>query len=151
MLTRPIVYLESRSGRYLSWQRFGIDLVNAVYQSLLLFWLHIIVPSNSLTNDRGFPMGRISAALSLFVAIVIVVDVQRGIRSQHWNVFLVLCVVISVLIFFLLNLPYGSFSDIVPQMFSIPQVMVTMLSQWTILLLSVVAALTPEAILSFFI
>jgi phospholipid-transporting ATPase len=151
MMTRPIVYLEARSGRYLSWQRFGIDLVNAVYQSLLLFWLHIVVPSNWLANDRGFPIGRISGALSLFIGIVIVVDVQTAIRSQHWNVFLFLCVVISVLIFFLLNLPYGSFPDLVPQMYYVPQVMFTMISQYVILVLSVVAALAPEAILSFLV
>jgi phospholipid-transporting ATPase len=151
MLTRPVVYLEARSGRYLSLSRFGIDIVNAVYQSILLFWLHIIVPGNWLTNDRGFPDGRISAALSLFISIVIVVDVQTAIRSQHWNVFLVLCVVISVLIFFLINLPYGSFPDLVPQMYYVPQVQFTTISQWVILVLSVVAALAPEAIISFLV
>jgi phospholipid-transporting ATPase len=151
MMRRPIIYTESRSGHYLSWQRFGIDIVNAIYQSVLLFWLNIMVPSNCLIDDRGTPEGRISAALSLFTAIVIVVNVQTAIRSQHWNVFMFECVIVSVLLFFLFSLPYGSFPDLIPDMYFVPQVLFTVLSNWAIMLLSVVGALAPEAIISFLI
>jgi phospholipid-transporting ATPase len=151
MMTRPVTYVEAKGGKYLSWWHCLADVVNAVYQSLILFYLHIVMPQTWLVNDRGYPDGRISAGTSLFTAIVVVVDVQIAIRSQHWNVFLFLVVVISILVFALLNLPYGSFPDLVPQMYYVPQMMFTCISSYMVLLLSVVAALAPEAVISFMV
>jgi phospholipid-transporting ATPase len=151
MLGRPVIYVEAKGGRYLSWWHCLEDVANALYQSVILFYLHIVMPHTWLMNDRGYPDGRISAGTSLFTAIVVTVDIQIAIRSQHWNVFLFLVIVISILVFALLNLPYGGFPGLVPQMYYVPQMMFTCGSSYLMLLLSVVAALAPEPLISFMV
>ena len=126
-----------------------MEVINAIYQSFILFYFHIILPSKKILNERGFVDGQISSGVSLFVGIVITVNLQNVIRSQHWNVFLFLGVVVSILIFFLFNLPYGSFPSLVPQMYFVPQTLFTMMQSYFILLLSVITSLFPEAIISY--
>lgn len=149
MMKYPVVYSEARSGKYLSWWSFSGEVINAVYQSLILFYFNIMVPSNTILNQRGYTDGYATCGILLFIGIVITVDMQTIIRSQHWNVFLFLGVVVSILIFFLFNLPYGSFAGLVPQMYFVPQTIFTMYQSYLILLISVVASLAPEAILNY--
>jgi phospholipid-transporting ATPase len=149
MMKYPIVYREGRSGRYLDWPRFGADVINGIYQSIILFYFNVIMPSNKLLDRRGYIDGQIAAGMSLFISVVLVVDIQTVIRSQHWNVFLFLGVIVSILLFFLFNLPYGSFPELVPQMYFVPQTLFTVAQHYLMLLISVVASLVPEAVQSF--
>ena len=130
--------------------------------SILEFWAHrtarILLSkaafdlrnvSPSRAAKTGARTKRATCGILLFIGIVITVDLQTIIRSQHWNVFLFLGVVVSILIFFLFNLPYGSFAGLVPQMYFVPQTLFTMYQSYVILLISVVASLAPEAILNY--
>lgn len=149
MMKYPVIYRETRSGKYLSWWRFFIEIVNAIYQSYVLFYACYLLPANSIIDTKGTTDSQVTSGVSLFVGIVMVVDLQTIIRSHHWNVFLFLGVVVSILIFFLFNLPYGSFPSLVPQMYFVPQQLFTMLQPYISLLVSIVACLAPEAIFGF--
>ncbi|OHS95070.1 phospholipid-translocating P-type ATPase, flippase family protein [Tritrichomonas foetus] len=149
LMRHPVIYRETRSGKYLSWYRFALEVINGIYQSFILFYFNLMLPSNTIINSRGYTDGQVTSGVQLFVGIVIVVDMQTMIRSHHWNVFLFLGVVVSILIFFLFNLPYGSFASLVPQMYFVPQTLFTMYQPYLSLLISVIACLAPEAIFSY--
>lgn len=145
MMKYPIVYREARSGRYMRPLACMGEVLNGVYQSIVLFYVNIIVPSNSLLNSRGTTDGKVMCGVSLFISVVMTVNIQTMIRSEHWNVFMMLGVVISILMFFLLNLPYGSFPDLVPLMYFVPQTLFTMSIPILLVLISLIAALVPQA------
>lgn len=149
MMQYPAIYREARKGKYLTWNRFVLELVNGLYQSGVLFYFNYYLPSNSIINPRGYTDSQTTSGLQLFVGIVIVVNMQTMIRSHHWNVFLFLGVVVSILLFFLFGLPYGSFASLVPQMYFVPQTLFTMYMPYLCLLISIVACLAPEAILGY--
>lgn len=149
MMKYPIIYRETRKGKYLTWYRFLLEVINGIYQSFVLFYFNYLLPANTVINSRGYTDGQITSGVQLFVGIVIVVDMQTMIRSQHWNVFLFLGVVVSILIFFLFNLPYGSFASLVPQMYFVPQTLFTMYHPYICLFISVIASLAPEAIFTY--
>ena len=145
MMKYPIVYREARSGRYMRPSACIGEVLNGVYQSIVLFYVNIIVPSNCLLNSRGTTDGKVTCGVSLFISVVMVVNIQTMIRSEHWNVFVMLGVVISILMFFLLNLPYGSFPDLVPLMYFVPQTLFTMYNPFLLVFISLIAALVPQA------
>jgi len=145
MMKYPDIYREARSGKYINLWCFLKEGVNSVYQSLVLFYLNVYVPSQRSINSVGMTDCLSQSGVQLYIAIVLVVNMQTIIRSQHWNVFLFLGVVVSILIFFLINLPYGSFASLVPDMYFVPQTIFTTFQPYISLILSVIAALSPEA------
>ena len=149
LMRYPVIYRETRSGKYLSWYRFFLEVINGIYQSFVLFYFNFLLPSNTIINSRGYTDGKITSGVQLFVGIVMVVDIQAMIRSHHWNVFLFLGIIVSILLFFLFNLPYGSFASLVPQMYFVPQTLFTMYQPYLCLIVSVIASLAPEAIFSY--
>lgn len=149
MMRYPFIYREARKGKYLTWNRFVLEVLNGIYQSAVLFYFNVYLNSNSIINMQGYTDSQSASGFQLFVGIVIVVNMQTMIRSNHWNVFLFLGVVVSILLFFLFGLPYGSFASLVPQMYFVPQTLFTMYMPYLCLLISIVASLAPEAILGY--
>ena len=147
MMKYPLIYRDARSGRYISFWRFLGEFINATYQCLVLFFFNIYIPSKSAMNARGLVDSLNYNGVLLYIAIVLVVDCQTIIRSQHWNIFLFLGVIVSILIFFLINLPYGSFPTFVPSQYFVPQTIFTNYSSYILLIISVAICLAPEALI----
>lgn len=149
MMEYPIIYSESKSGRYISWSMFLKEALNAIYQSFVLFFFNIVLPTRAAMSSNGVVDNLVMNGVMLYTAIVLVVDCQTIIRSHHWNIFLLLGVVLSILLFFLINLPYGSFPSYVPDMYYVPQTIFTTLTPYFILVESVLISLFPEAIIKY--
>lgn len=149
MMKYPLIYRDARSGRYISMWRFFGEFWNALYQAAVLFFFNIWVPSRHPMSQRGLVDDLNFNGVLLYIAIVLVVDIQTIIRSQHWNVFLFLGVIVSILIFFLVNLPYGSFPTFVPLLYFVPQTIFTSYVSYVLLVISVSFALFPEALIKY--
>ncbi|EAY06606.1 phospholipid-translocating P-type ATPase, flippase family protein [Trichomonas vaginalis G3] len=149
MMKYPLIYRDARSGRFISMWRFVGELVNAIYQSMILFFFNMYVPSMKPLNGRGLVDDLNFNGVLLYISIILVVDIQAIIRSQHWNIFLFLGVIVSILIFFLVNLPYGSFPTFVPLMYFVPQTIFTSYISYVLLVISVSFSLFPEAMIKY--
>ena len=149
MMTYPYLYKEARAGRYLSLWRFGLEFISVTYQSVIVFLINIYFPSKVIINGLGRPDDLASSGFTLFVSIVIIANLQLVIRSHGWNVYMFLCVYMSIFVFFLFTLPYGSLSALMPSIYFVPQVVFTDLISYFQILISVLASLSPEAIFRF--
>ena len=144
MMTYPFIYRESKAGRYLSWWRFILEFLNAVYQSLLIFYFCCYLPSKTIASGKGYTDNFYSMGFIMFTCIMLTANFQLIVRSHHWNVFMCLSVVLSVLCFFLLLLPYGSFDSLLPDIFYVPQMMITEPFSYLTIFYTVFVSLVPE-------
>jgi len=149
MMTYPYIYKEARAGRYLSLWRFALEFTSVTYQSIILFLFNIYFPGGVILNSSGRTDGIGTAGFTLFVSVVMIANIQLALRSHSWNVYLFLSIYLSIFVFFLFTLPYGSLSYLIPSMYSIPQTVFTEYSSYAIIFLSVLASLAPEAIFRF--
>jgi len=149
MMIHPQLYIEARAGRYMSSWRITLEILNVILQSVLLFYLNYYLPGLVIQDDLGFGGSFKTAGLSLFISIVLVANIQSGIRSHHWNVYLFLGIYLSIFLFFLLILPYGSFNSYIPDMYHVPQNVFTSYLPYCNLTVSVISALLPESLFRF--
>jgi phospholipid-transporting ATPase len=146
MMTYPYLYKEARAGRYLSLWRFALEFISVTYQSVILFLFNIYFPSLSPIDADGTTEGVGTGGFTLFVAVVMCANIQAVIRKHGWTVFLFLAVYLSIFVFFLFTLPYGSLSKIAPSMYFVPQNVFTQPLAYLQIIISVIAGLAPEAI-----
>lgn len=146
MMSYPYLYKEARAGRYLSIWRFALEFVSAVYQSVVLFLFNMYFPAQILVDSYGDSTGYATAGFTLFVSVVMCCNIQVVLRTHGWTLILFLAVYLSIFVFFLFTLPYGSLSTFAPSMFFVPQTVFRQPLAWLEIILSVVAGLMPEAL-----
>ena len=146
MMTYPYLYKEARAGRYLSFWRFALEFLSVTYQSVILFLFNIYFPSKTITDGHGGTLGVGTGGFTMFVSVVMCANIQAVLRKHGWTVFLFLAVYLSIFVFFLFTLPYGSLSSFAPSMYFVPQNVFTQPLAYLIIILSVIAGLAPEAL-----
>ncbi|EAX98556.1 phospholipid-translocating P-type ATPase, flippase family protein [Trichomonas vaginalis G3] len=146
MMSYPYLYKEARAGRYLSIWRFSLEFVSATYQSVVLFLFNVYFPSRSVIDGNGDSTGYSTAGFTLFVSVVMCMNIQVIMRTHGWTLILFLAVYLSIFVFYLFTLPYGSLSSFAPSMFFVPQTVFRMPIAWLEIIISIIAGLIPEAL-----
>ena len=150
MMTYPRLYIEARSGRYLSYWRFALEFISVTYQAIVIFFINVYLPSQVIFDSNGSTMCIGTCANILFVSIVLCANIQAAVRKHAWNAYLFLSLYLSIFGFFLFTLPYGSLPTFAPSMFYIPQKLCTQPLFYLTIIISVIASLAPEALFRFF-
>ena len=146
MMQKPRLYIEAKAGRYSSWWRIGLEMLNVTYQSVIIFLFNYYLPSMIITDEYQVGGQYLTQGQWMFTAVVFTVDIQAAIRSHHWNAYAFLGIYLSIFVLFLFSIAYGSFPNFAPEMYMIEQNLLTNFQPYFFIFISVIICLIPEAL-----
>ena len=149
MMQKPMLYVEARAGRYSSWWRIGLELINVIYQSIIVFIFDYYLPSIVITDPKLIGGQYATQGLWMFIAVVLAADLQAALRSKHYNAYQFLGIYLSIFVLLLFTVGYGSFSSFAPEFYMVPQNTLTEYMPYLYILISVFICLLPEALFRF--
>ncbi|XP_025087156.1 LOW QUALITY PROTEIN: probable phospholipid-transporting ATPase IA [Pomacea canaliculata] len=109
MMKNPVLYKDSQKGRFFNVKVFWIWIVNAIFHSVLLFWMTLM----SLQQDVAFGSGKTGDYLFMgnfvYTYVVVTVCLKAGLETASWTILNHLAIWGSIACWFLFLVVYSHF------------------------------------------
>lgn len=149
MMRHPYMYAEARSGRYMSWWRITLEMLNPLLQSIIIFIFCFYLPSTIVTDSYNIGADFKVNGFVAYTVVVVVADLQLAVRAHHWNWYLFLSIYLSVFVYLLFCIIYGALPFLFPSIYGVPQMALTNWQQYLAIFLSVILCIFPESMFRF--
>lgn len=140
----PGLYLQSQRNTYFTVLQIAIWLADGIYQSLVCFFFTLAAYWVATDSSQGRMQDYLGVGTTMFTAVVLVVNLEMAVVLQYWTWVHHLALWGSIVVYWLFVLIVGvlpvSFSN---QAYRLYTNTASSAVHWLVLLLTIVAALTP--------
>ncbi|XP_072152042.1 phospholipid-transporting ATPase IA isoform X4 [Bemisia tabaci] len=112
MLMHPKLY--SQTSQLFNMKIFWVWIANALYHSILLFWLPKIACEQDSVWSNGKDGGYLLLGNFVYTFTVVTVCLKAGLHMNSWNIFSHICIWGSILLWFVVLVGYSHFWPTLP-------------------------------------
>ena len=152
LINNPQLYQRNSNNSLLSAREVFIWFLQGLWHSVVIFhgWLLFWTRVAQSPQSHNAALSQKCFGLSVYITTLLVVSVKLLIQTRSISWHLVLSVILSFLIFLVINLVSHSLhliNDTVTDMMNVSLVLLSNLSVWTFILLLLVASLIPDVVI----
>lgn len=143
----PQVYQTGIDHKLYTQRRFWLYFIDAIWQSLVVFYAFYFLYDNNDPNPNGHPASMLQFSSAVAITAIVVANLVPGFNTYYWTWFQFFFISLELIVTFLFTLIYGLFPSV--DIYGMGNMLFGGGTFWLTLLAAVTVALLPRYLVSF--